>query len=71
MFYLMIAEKCVIITDYLSNSKMANYGVSVSILTSSSSYVFYGSGEVYGVNSTKASFIGLKSEKYMSFSFFA
>ncbi len=66
----MIAEKCVNITDYDSNFNMEDGYDYITILTNSSSYRYSGEGAPHGMGPTNASLIGLKSPKYMSFSFY-
>ena len=66
----MIAEKCVIITDYDPIFNMEDGSDYITILTDSSSYRYTGDGAPKGMDSTTASLFGLKSEKVMSISFF-
>ncbi len=66
----MIAEKCVIITGYDSNFNMEDGFDFISISANSSFYRYTGENEPSGMDSTTAPLIGIKSEKYMSISFF-
>ncbi len=66
----MLAEKCVIIRDYDSNFNLEDGPDYITILANSSFYRYSGENEPNGMDSTTAPLIGLKSEKYMSISFF-
>ena len=66
----MLAEKCVIITDYDSNFNLEDGSDYITILANSSYYRYTGENKQKGMDSTTASLIGLKSPKYMSISFF-
>ena len=68
----MIAEKCVIITGYDPNFNIFN-SHHLTILANSSYYRYTGLGApkgIIGMVSTTAPLVGIKSEKYMSISFF-
>ena len=66
----MLAEKCVIITDYDSNFNLEFDEDYINILANSSFYRYTGLGAPQGMDSTTAPLIGLKSPKYMFISFF-
>ena len=65
----MIADKCVIITGvgpYFNIEDGSDY---ITVLANSTYYRYTGFGAPRGMDSTTAPLVGLKSEKYMSFSF--
>ena len=66
----MLADKCVILTGYGPNFNLEDDLDYITILANSSFYRYSGLGAPQGIDSTTASLVGLKSEKYMSISFF-
>ena len=66
----MIAEKCVNITGYGPNFSLQGGIDYITILTHTSSYRYSGINSPRGMDSTTAPLIGLKSEKFMSISFY-